>query len=98
MPRFLIVIAEHSFPLAAGLLAEAGAETDDLAHRGIAGCGCIIALGDAFVYLTQRGEGRNPGRHRLDVELLRDRQGPHLDELARLRPHDGRAEDAAALG
>ena len=66
---------------------------------GIAGRRRIIAVGNAFVYLTRAsGKGEIQSVMALMLQLLRDREGPHLDELARLRPHDGGAEDATTLG
>src|SRR5215469_9000440 len=68
---------------------------NDLAHQGVRGRHGIITVGDALVDLAKRWIGRNPLRHGLDIEPLRHRERPHLDELAGMLADDAGAENAA---
>ncbi len=76
------------------VLAEPCQQIDDLAQDGVRGRLDVVAKGGAAADLAQGRIGRNPLRHGLDIQALREGQGPHLDELAGLGADDARAQDA----
>src|SRR5579884_3632886 len=76
-------------------LSEAGEDADEAARAGREQPGGVKRAGGALAGLAAGRVGHDQVGERLDLEVLRDRQRPWLDQVAGVGPQDRGAEDAA---